>query len=95
MPKAKPDADATMTEADDGLEPFERHAPVVDPKDPVPKGMVMARVLPNGNGVIATGHFDRPNNAFTYYNKGDHLIIPERVAKTQEDAGLVEIVNAG
>lgn len=93
MARAKPDAEATYIEADDGLEPFERPVPVVKPGDPVPEGNMMVRVLPKGAGKIATGHFDRPANAFTYHDKGAHLILPEKIAKAQEDAGLLEIVN--
>jgi hypothetical protein len=32
-------------------------------------------------------------NVFTYHKKGDHLFLAPSLAKTQEDAGLVEIVS--
>lgn len=93
MAKAKPDAEATMIEADDGLEPFERPVPVVKPGDPVPDGMAMVRVLPKGAGRIATGHYSREENAFTSHDKGAYLIVSAKTARDQEDNGLVEIVN--
>jgi hypothetical protein len=86
--------DETFVEGDgDGLEPFERPVPHVKADGPVPDGVVKVRVLPKGAGKVATGHYDRQINAFTYHEKGNHLFLHPSIAKTQEDAGLVEIVS--
>lgn len=91
---AKPDADATVIEgADTALEPFQEPVPVIRANDPTPAGLVKVRVLPKGDGRVATGHFDREANAFTYHAKGDHLFLGQKLAETQEEAGLVEIVS--
>lgn len=95
MGKPAPNADDTMIEADDGLEPFERPVPVVKADDPVPQWRTKVRVLPKGAGVIATGHYDKVENAFTYHDKGDFLLLPPKIAKEQEDNGLVEIIANG
>lgn len=91
---AEPHADQTLIEGDnDALEPFEKPVPVVKAAGPVPDGVVKVRVLPKGAGRVATGHYDRQLNAFTYHEKGDYLFLHPSLAKTQEDAGLVEIVS--
>lgn len=92
MPRlAKPNADETMIEGDD--ESFLEPVPVVSAADPTPKGVLKVRVLPRGDGRVATGRFDRAANKFTFHAKGDHLFLAADLAKTQEDAGLVEIVS--
>jgi hypothetical protein len=91
-----PNPDATAVEGDTGapaLEPFQEPVPVVKAESPTPNGLVKVRVLPNGDGRVATGHYDRETNAFSYHKKGDHLCVPEHVAKAQEKNGLVEIVD--
>lgn len=90
-----PDAENQVLEGNDEkvLEPFEQPVPVVKPKDATPLGMAKIRVLPKGDGKIATGHYDRQTNSFTYHKKGDHLFVHPAVAKQQEDNGLVEIVD--
>jgi hypothetical protein len=92
---AKPDAEATIVEAETetALEPFQKPVPTITAADPTPNGTVKVRVLPKGHGRVATGHFDQAANAFTYHSKGDHLFLGAALAKTQEDAGLVEIVS--
>lgn len=98
MPKSPeaPQADETFLEGDEvQLEAFEKPVPVVKAEGPVPNGVVKVRVLPKGDGKVATGHFDRQINAFTFHKRGDHLFLHPSVAKTQEDAGLVEIVSGG
>jgi len=93
---ATPDAEATLIEADATArvqEPFEQPVPDVKPKTKTPAGMAKIRVLPKGDGKIATGHYDRQTNSFTYHAKGDHLFVHPAVAKAQEDNGLVEIID--
>lgn len=94
MPDA-PNADNTLLEADapKPLEPFEQPVPTVKPATKTPAGMVKVRVLPRGDGKVATGHYDRQLNEFTYHKKGDHLFVHPSVAKQQEDNGNVEIVD--
>lgn len=92
--KIEANADETMIEGDgEELEPFEKPVPVVKSDAAVPDGVVKVRVLPKGDGKVATGHYDRQLNAFTFHKKGDHLFLHPSIAKTQEDAGLVEIVS--
>lgn len=93
--RAAAQADDIFVEGDDILEPFEQPVPVVDPDAPVRAGMATVRVLPKGAGKIATGHYDRAANVFSYYEKGEHLCIPLTIARAQEDNGYVEIVNGG
>lgn len=90
----QPDAAATMIEGNETrpLEEFEKPVAKVKPETETPNGQVKIRVLPKGDGKIATGHFDRQLNAFTYHAKGDHLFVHPVVARAQEDNGLVEIV---
>lgn len=76
----------------DGLEEFEQPTPKVSADEPTPNGKTKIRVLPKGDGKIATGHFDRQLNSFTYHKKGDHLFVHPGIAKTQEDNGLAEII---
>lgn len=86
-------ADANPYEPEnDGLEEFEQPTPKVSADEPTPNGKTKIRVLPKGDGKIATGHFDRQLNAFTYHKKGDHLFVHPSIAKTQEDNGLAEII---
>jgi hypothetical protein len=91
-----PQADNQFLEADEEvgreLEPFERPVEKVTADQPTPAGKVKIRVLPKGDGKVATGKYDRQTNSFTYHKKGDHLFVHESIAKTQEDNGLVEIV---
>lgn len=82
----------TATEAPE-KEPFELPVPKVAATDPTPDGVVKVRVLPRGDGKVATGHYDRQTNSFTMHKKGDHLFVHPAVAREQEDNGLVEIVN--
>ena len=77
------------------VEAFLRPVKRIAPDTAAPEGMATVRVLPKGDGRIATGHFDRAANAFTYHSRGDHLIVENTVARAQEDAGLVEIVHGG
>lgn len=74
------------------MEPFERPVPKVTAETTVPEGKVKVRVLPKGDGKVATGHYDRQTNSFTAYKRGDFLMLHPSIAKTQEDNGLVEIV---
>jgi hypothetical protein len=93
---AEPKAEETYIEGEEvALEPFQEPVPVITPKDPTPDGLMKVRVLPKGDGRVATGHFDRAENKFTYHAKGDHLFLSPDLARTQEDAGLVEIVSGG
>lgn len=85
----------TGIEGDEVLEDFEQPVPTISADADVPAGKACVRVLPRGHGRIATGHYDRTTNAFTYHSKGDHLIVDAVVAKSQEDNGLVETVNGG
>lgn len=92
-----PDAEETFVEADEApegrpLENFEKPVVVVKPDAPTPSGMAKVRVLPKGDGKVATGKYDRQTNSFTYHKKGDHLFVHPQTAKQQEDNGLVEIV---
>lgn len=91
MPKSKPNANATAVEGDEAVETFQESAP--DDNDAAPAGKVKVRVLPRGDGRIATGQFDTAANAFSFHKKGDHLFLDLALAKVQEDAGLVEIVS--
>lgn len=91
--RAAAQADATMPEGD--VETFLQPVAPVAADDIPPDGMATVRVLPKGDGRVATGHFDRAANAFTYHGRGDHLIVESAVARAQEDAGLVEIVHGG
>jgi hypothetical protein len=86
-------ADETHIEGDEGPEEFEQPVPVVKADTPTPDWRTKVRVLPSGDGKIATGHYDRESNAFTYHKKGDFLHLPPALAKEQEDRGLVEIVS--
>lgn len=90
-----PDPDETLIEGDDGLEDFERPVRKVKADAEAPDGLVTCRVLPKGDGRVSTGKYDRQLNAFTYHKKGDHLFLHPSIAKTQEDAGLLEIVSDG
>lgn len=91
--KVEPNAEATAVEGAEAVEPFQEPVPVVKPDDAVPAGKAKVRVLPKGDGRVATGHFDVDANAFSFHKKGDHLFLDPALAKTQEDAGLVEIVS--
>lgn len=93
--RAATQANATMIEGDTGSETYLRSPAPVSATDIPPAGMATVRVLPKGDGRIATGSFDRAANAFTYHKRGDHLIVENAVARAQEDAGLVEIVSGG
>lgn len=83
---------ADVTEAPE-KEPFELPVPKVSATDKTPEGMTKVRVLPRGDGKVATGHYDRQTNSFTSYKKGDHAFVHPVVAREQEGNGLVEIVN--
>lgn len=85
-------AAALVAAEEAGPEPFELPVPVIAAADQTPQGLVKVRVLPKGDGKVATGHFDREANKFTYHTRGDHLFLSPGLAQTQEDAGLVEIV---
>jgi hypothetical protein len=75
------------------VEDFETPVHVVKADEDAPDGTVKVRVLPKGAGRIATGHYDRQLNVFTYHDKGDHLFLHPSIARVQEDAGFVEIVS--
>lgn len=75
------------------LEEFEKPVAKIRANAKAPDGKVKIRVLPKGDGKIATGHFDRQTNSFTYHAKGEHLFVHPTVAKEQEDNGLVEIID--
>lgn len=86
-----PSAEAYEPEGSE-LEEFEQPVPKVTAEQATPHGMAKIRVLPKGDGKVATGHYDRQTNTFTMHKKGDHLFVHPSVAKQQEDNGLVEIV---
>lgn len=92
---ATPNADDTLIEGEDfsELEPFQRPVPKVKADTPTPAGKAKIRVLPKGDGKVATGHYDKHLNAFTHHARGDYLFVHPSVAKAQEDNGLVEIVS--
>lgn len=81
-----------LAEDETAPEPFEMPVPVIKPESKTPEGLVKVRVLPKGDGRVATGYFDRSINKFTTHVRGDHLFLEPALARTQEDAGLVEIV---
>jgi len=56
------------------------------------KDTVKVRVLPKGDGKIATGEYDKATNSFTYHKRGDQLELHPTIAEAQENNGHVEIV---
>jgi hypothetical protein len=53
---------------------------------------VRVRVLPAGDGRVATGKYDATTNRFTTYSRGEVILLDADVARAQERNGLLEIV---
>ncbi len=60
--------------------------------DTLPRNHVRARILPKGDGRVATGEYDPILQAFSHFKHGETVVLHESIAKARQDDGLVEIV---
>jgi hypothetical protein len=89
---------ATTDDADIAVKKYQEAMSRFDPEDPTKlkpvdpaADYVQVRILPNGDGKVSKGIYDKEKNNFPFHKRGDRLSLPRSVAEAQESNGYVEI----